>query len=124
MLVRGMLLLLLVTGCDKLDHTLLTEPKIEQIGTFDGCDVVFVDRGYDKASFFMAKCGNTSTITNNQTLFSDTSQFSKRSTVITQTIEKLQKEKAEALAREAVLSKLSDAEKAAIGIKPTVEQKK
>lgn len=116
---------LLLLGCDKIDRALLTEPNIESIGTFNGCEIVFVDRGYDKVSFFMAKCDGAVTTTNNKTLLSDTSQFSRRSTVITKEIDRLQREKIDALAREAALSKLTEADKSAIGIKPpTPEPKK
>ena len=42
---------------------LLQKPEIVQIGTFDGCNVSYVNRGYQVNSFYIAKCNNTETRT-------------------------------------------------------------
>ena len=42
---------------------LLQKPEIVQIGTFNGCNVSYVNRGYQVNSFYIAKCNNTETRT-------------------------------------------------------------
>ena len=108
----------LLTGCNEEKTALLASPKTESVGTFDGCEVSFVNRGWSEASFYMAKCpGNSATTTRNYTVKSGKATVFKRSTVIAQEIESLQAEKAESEAREAALAKLTPAEKSALGIK-------
>jgi hypothetical protein len=68
-------------------------------------------------SFYIAKCGNTATTTHNYTEKQGKTTVDRRSTVITQEIEKLQKEKETAETKEKALEKLSAAEKQVLGIK-------
>ena len=42
---------------------LLQKPEIVQIGIFNGCNVSYVNRGYQVNSFYIAKCNNTETRT-------------------------------------------------------------
>lgn len=42
---------------------LLQKPEIVTIGIFEGCSVVYVNRGQAKYSFYIAKCNNTETRT-------------------------------------------------------------
>ena len=42
---------------------LLQKPEIVQIGTFNGCNVSYVNRGNQVNSFYIAKCNNTETRT-------------------------------------------------------------
>ena len=111
----------LLVGCnsrtDEQAKAMLSNPDINNVGTFDGCEVKYVDRGYHNYSFYIARCGNTATATRNYTEQSGKTTVNRRSTVITQEIEKLEAEKAAAVAKEAALSKLTAEEKKALGIK-------
>ena len=60
---------------------LLQKPEIVQIGTFNGCNVSYVNRGYQVNSFYIAKCNNTETRTTIE-------QHPKSGTKITTTIVK------------------------------------
>jgi len=42
---------------------LLQKPEIVKIGIFNGCNVSYVNRGYQVNSFYIAKCNNTETRT-------------------------------------------------------------
>ena len=42
---------------------LLQKPEIVTIGIFEGCSVVYVNRGQANYSFYIAKCNNTETRT-------------------------------------------------------------
>lgn len=44
-------------------NKLFKQPEITQIGTFDGCNVSYVNRGNQSVSFYIAKCNNTETRT-------------------------------------------------------------
>lgn len=111
----------LLSGCsqrtDEQAQAMLTNPEINFVGVYDGCEVKYVDRGYQVRSFFIAKCGNTTTTTRNYSEQSGKTTVFRRSTVITQEIEKLEAEKAAALTKENALSKLSDEEKKLLGVK-------
>jgi major membrane immunogen (membrane-anchored lipoprotein) len=111
----------LLTGCgsrtDEQAKAMLTNPDIVNVGTYDGCEVKFIDRGYQTQSFYLAKCNNTTTVTHNWMQQNGKSTTFRRSTVITQEIEKLQAEKTAAETKEKALEKLSAEERAALGIK-------
>lgn len=117
LIVCGISALVLLSGCQEKEKALLAKPKTYNIGEYDGCDVKFVDRGYHTLSFYIARCGATVTTTNNYTVSAGKSQVSKRNTVITQEIEKLQAEKAELDAKAVALEKLTPAERKSLGIK-------
>lgn len=57
-----MLIFMLINDSEK-NKQLLQKPEIVQIGTFDGCNVSYVNRGYQVNSFYIAKCNNTETRT-------------------------------------------------------------
>jgi hypothetical protein len=57
-----MFIFTLINDSEK-NKQLLQKPEIVQIGTFDGCNVSYVNRGYQVNSFYIAKCNNTETRT-------------------------------------------------------------
>ena len=57
-----MLIFTLINDSEK-NKQLLQKPEIVQIGIFDGCNVSYVNRGYQVNSFYIAKCNNTETRT-------------------------------------------------------------
>jgi hypothetical protein len=111
----------LLVGCnqrtDEQAKAMLSNPDINDMGTFDGCEVKFVDRGYHNYSFYIARCGNTSTLTRNYTEQSGKTTVNRRSTTIAQEIDRLEAEKAAAVAKERALEKLTPEEKKVLGIK-------
>jgi hypothetical protein len=116
-IVAGLFLALAIAGCDESDAIKLKQanPVITNIGDIDGCAVKYVDRGYQSDSFFMAKCGDTTTQSNVYQVGKSTA----RMTSITQQINTLSAER-DALAkqediRHEALSKLSPGEKEALG---------
>ena len=110
-----------LTACggrtDEQAKAMLTNPDINNVGTFDGCEVKYVDRGYHAYSFYIARCGNTTTTTRNYTEQSGKTTVNRRSTVIAQEIQKLEAEKAAAVTKEKALEKLTLEEKALLGVK-------
>ena len=102
---------------DEQAKAMLTNPDINNVGTFDGCEVKFIDRGYHAYSFYIARCGNTTTTTRNYTEQSGKTTVNRRSTVIAQEIQKLEAEKAAAVTKERALEKLSPEEKVLLGVK-------
>lgn len=114
-------LVCILTGCsDPRRDTMATNPETTVIGTFEGCSVSYVDRGYNIKSFYIAKCGNTTTTTNNYYVREGKTDVFHRRTEITSQIDKLNAEKADLdkqiNARQAALSKLSPADRAALGV--------
>ena len=97
-------------------RALLSKPDIITLGTFDGCEVKYVDRGFREQSFYLAKCGNTSTTSRFWLEQQGKTQVTRTSTVITQDIDKLQAEKIKAEQFEQAMSKLSPQDKKALGI--------
>jgi uncharacterized protein YcfL len=118
--IFGVIALMLV-GCGERTaeqaNAMISNPDINFVGVYDGCEVKFVDRGYQIKSFYIAKCGNTNTVTQNHNEQSGKTTVFRRSTVITQEIEKLQAEKAVAETKEKALAKLSNEEKSLLGVK-------
>lgn len=57
-----MFIFMMINDSEK-NKQLLQKPEIVQIGTFDGCNVSYVNRGYQVNSFYIAKCNNTETRT-------------------------------------------------------------
>ena len=57
-----MFIFMMINDSEK-NKQLLQNPEIVQIGTFDGCNVSYVNRGYQVNSFYIAKCNNTETRT-------------------------------------------------------------
>lgn len=73
-----MLIFMMINDSEK-NKQLLQKPEIVQIGTFDGCNVSYVNRGNQSDSFYIAKCNNTETRTTIE-------QHQKSGTKITTTI--------------------------------------
>lgn len=48
--------ILFLFGCNEKEEALLASPKVTSIGEFEGCDVKFVNRGYETRSFYLAHC--------------------------------------------------------------------
>jgi hypothetical protein len=111
----------LLTGCggrtDEQAKEMLTNPDINFVGVYEGCEVKYVDRGYQAKSFYLARCSNTTTTTRNYYEQSGKTTVFRSSTVITQELDKLQAEKAAAETKERALEKLTPTERAALGIK-------
>ena len=57
-----MLIFMMINDSEK-NKQLLQKPEIVQIGIFNGCNVSYVNRGYQVNSFYIAKCNNTETRT-------------------------------------------------------------
>ncbi len=111
--------LLLLAGCNEEADAKKANPVIKEVGMIDGCRVIFVDRGYVTESFYMARCETgTSTIIG---------RAQNGKTTIPQTVISVAEENAKIAELDAArklsqtkvdaLNKLSDAEKAALGIK-------
>lgn len=129
-------LVFVLSGCksDEAD-ALLAKPSISQVGEFEGCQVSFVNRGYDSTSFYIAKCkGDTSTVTQNSTRAQGKTRVPTRNTTIVEDTAALQEEiqthqkqveqlQSELKVKQDALAKLSDAEKAALGLIPAKSQK-
>lgn len=103
--------LTLLTGCEEQDRK-RANPVVMSLGTFDGCTVKYVDRGYERDSFFLARCGDTVATTGRV----PSGKTTRDSLTITQEISKLEAERAAATARERALGKLSTDERKALGL--------
>jgi uncharacterized lipoprotein YehR (DUF1307 family) len=105
-------LTVMLAGCgdDAAQQAKLTNPDITKLGTFDGCEVKYVDRGYESNSFYMAKCGNTVT----QSSLFQSGKIQERMTSITQQMDALTAEKQALATREEALNKLTPEERAAL----------
>lgn len=57
-----MFIFMMINDSEK-NKQLLQKPEIVQIGIFNGCNVSYVNRGYQVNSFYIAKCNNTETRT-------------------------------------------------------------
>lgn len=78
----------------------------------DGCEVKYIDRGDSYYSFYIAKCGDTSTTSRRYT----SGKSSRNSVVITQEIDALQAEQKEAKLKEAAVGKLTEEERKVLGV--------
>jgi hypothetical protein len=94
-------------------------PEIKVIGVYDGCEVKYVDRYYAHESFYIARCGQTTTTTTSVRV----GKVEQNRMAITQQLETVSaqheklKTELEALdKREAALAKLTPEERAAFGI--------
>lgn len=111
-----------LSGCDEQERmaALMANPQVDDIGDFDGCHVKYVDRGYNVNSFFIAKCGNTTTTSNNYMQQQGKTQVFQHGVTITQEIDQLQEQKDKTDARlahlRAAMNKLTPEEQAALGI--------
>ncbi len=104
-----------LAGCESDEK--FANPEIKSVGTFQGCDVSFVDRGYLYNSFYIATC-SSAVVTTGHT-------GGKNSTPMAnvQNISGLTQEEKDLIlknrdsARQSALSKLSDEEKSVLGVK-------
>lgn len=87
-------ILLLLGGCrsEEEKEKLRTNPEVTEVVVVDGCVVKFADRGDDMNSFFIARCGDTTTLTSNYMVQSGKTRVPKRKALIAQEIQKLQQE--------------------------------
>lgn len=106
--------LALLAGCE--ENPKLANPSKIDLGVVDGCIVKYIDRGERNDSFFLAKCGNTTTTTSNYTTSRGKSVAFHRTTAVT--VEELNKEIIELSAKRDALSKLTDEEKKLLGVQP------
>lgn len=111
--ISALVLFLTLAGCNEEKDAMFTNPQITETVEIDGCQVKYVNRGYEHKSFYLAKCGNTTTTSQNYRV----GKTSRTSTVITTEIEALQAEQASVKAKEAAISKLSESEQKLLGIK-------
>jgi len=105
--------LLSLTGCDEPKQ--VKNPEIYDLGTFDGCGVKYVNRGYKDNSFYIARCGTTSTATGGYETGGKPRQHIPQVTIVDEgamdaQIQALQEKKA-------ALNKLTPRERELLGIK-------
>ena len=116
-------------GCKEEEaQALLANPAVVQVGEFEGCKVTYINRGYESTSFYIAKCnGDTTTVTQNGTRSQGKTQVATRKTTIIEDTAALQEEiqahqkqveqlQSELKLKKDALAKLSDQEKAALGL--------
>lgn len=108
---------LFLVGCNEEQDALYKQPVVQNVGQYDGCDVKFVNRGYQSVSFFIAKCGGTVTTTTNYHVQSGkTSTFYRNTTIIDGEIDNLKAERERAAVVEAAKKKLTTEELKLLGI--------
>lgn len=117
-----------LTGCsDPAEQAraaqLQQHPEFQRVGIFNGCEVTFVNRYYRDSSFYIARCGNTATSTQQFEEVQGKSRVQRTRVSITEELEaideqrtKLQEEAKTLEKREAALAKLTPADRAALGI--------
>jgi hypothetical protein len=119
LLVLGTLMALGLAGCGDSDYEVqmkakLPTPEVTTVANVDGCVVKYVDRGYDSKSFYLAKCGDTSTMSQ----YYHVGKTTARKTMITQQINTLTAERAaldqQDNVRQQALGKLTPDERAAL----------
>lgn len=103
----------LLVGCKNEEYEKKkANPDITVIGTFDGCEVKYVDRYYSSDSFYLARCGDTTAVTGRVR----SGKTTRNSLTITQEINRLTAERDAAMIQENALSKLTADERKALGI--------
>lgn len=112
---------LAMAGCTSKEETAaineqMKNPRITKIGTFDGCEVKYVNRYYAESSFFLARCDSTTATTGREKYQSGKSTLYRDRLSITHQIAELTQELSALEAREAALAKLTPAERAALGL--------
>lgn len=105
---------LALSGCKEDDDAaaLRAKPEITDIGEIDSCNVKFVNRGYSRDSFFIARCPGAAITTRNYTERSGKTSVARRITVIEREFTPT-----DAQIKESALSKLTDEERAVLGVK-------
>lgn len=108
-----------LAGCkaDEVAAAKYAAPEVTNVGTFDGCEVKYVDRGYQINSFYLAKCASTATLTQNYIVQQGKASVFQRRTQIIDEVEKLKKEQQQLDDTIAVLkAKLTPEELSALGL--------
>jgi len=108
---------------------LMRNPEIVVVGTFDGCEVKYVNRYHRDNSFYLARCGTTSASTQQYEETQGKSRVARTRLTITQELAQLDKqretlkvEQAAAEKREAAIAKLSPEERAALGLADDIKK--
>lgn len=109
-----------LTGCKEEDE-LLKNPQTKDIGTFEGCDVKYVDRGYQSKSFYLAKCpGNKTSHTTTWLETQQKSLVNRQNIAVTDDVQcdtpEQAKAKAEDAAKSAAIAKLTPVERKLLGL--------
>ena len=102
---------LLLSACN--ENGPKREPNVRNTFEVDGCQVKYIDPP-NLPNFYIARCGNTTTNTWQQSNGKSTTTYA---TVNVDTTDELRKRLAEAEARDKALAKLTPAERQALGIK-------
>lgn len=103
---------------------MMSQPEIAVIGTFDGCEVKFVNRYYRDRSFYLARCGDTATTTQQFTEQHGRATAEHTRIAITQRLSALDEERTRLekeltaidQVRQSAMSKLTAQERAALGV--------
>jgi hypothetical protein len=110
---------LFLVGCNEEQDALYKNPVVQNVGQYEGCDVKFVNRGYQNVSFYIAKCGQTVTTTSNyETKSGKTTVFNRNTTIvdIDNEIDRLKQEKERIAVLETAKKKLTAEELKMLGI--------
>lgn len=130
--IRGMVSIALVVsagflaGCETdakkaaIQHQ-VNNPEITVVGTFDGCEVKYVNRYYQERSFYLARCSSkgsesTTAETSLYTTSSGRSSTTHSQLAITEEIQALDRQKEKLEVKAAALKKLSSEEQEALGL--------
>lgn len=112
-LILSFLAVLFLSGCDEEKKALFANPSILDVGEYDGCSVKYVNRGWDSQSFYIARCGNTTTTTNNAMVKSGKYTVLRRRTAITMEEQEIA---ARLKTKQEALNKLTTEERTALGL--------
>lgn len=102
---------LLLTACNEQSPSRL--PEVRKTFEVEGCQVKYIDPP-GTPNFYIARCGNTTTTTWQQQNGKSTTTYG---AINVESSDDLRKRLAEVEAREKALSKLTDEEKKALGVK-------
>lgn len=95
---------------------LKNKPEIIEMGVHEGCNVKYINRGVRDDSFFIAKCDNTQTLTQQYSVSSGKSSNHQTRVSITQQLDQLQTQANELRLKQEAIKKLSPEERKALGI--------
>jgi nitrous oxide reductase accessory protein NosL len=100
-----------LAGCQDEEKALYAAPVIRPVGTFEGCVVKFVDRGWKSESFYIAACDVASVVSWNVQMGKTTQ--TRQSITVTKQVEA---EKAALAVKESAINKLTPDERKALGL--------
>ena len=101
---------------EALAQKLQSTPELVEVGTFDGCTVKYVNRYYRDRSFYLARCQDTTTLTQQYMESQGKTQVARTRVQITQEMAQLEKERDALDKKESALKKLTPAERQALGL--------